>query len=66
MSPREVADFAAHLVQLAMHAGHSLSDVLPAVPDAQQAAVRQMREAARSFYRATQDFSRHVQGSSEL
>lgn len=50
-------DFADHLMQLALHAGHSLGDVLPSSPIDKHKAVREMTHAARSFYRSTQEFA---------
>lgn len=61
MTPQEMRDYAAHMVQLAMHAGHSLGDVAAAAPEEHRPAVRQMLESARSFYRSAQYFAQNLE-----
>lgn len=56
MSDQEMRDFGAHIVQLTMHAGHSLNDVLRAAPAEHTPAIKQMIEATRAYYRAAAHF----------
>lgn len=69
MSPQEMVGYAAHMVQLAMHAGQSLGDVSGSAPPQHRAAIRQMIEAARAFYRAASQFEKaataHAEAASE-
>lgn len=60
MSEQEVRDFAKHMVQLASHAGLSLTNSKRCMPPQHQAALEAMMTHTRAFYRAAKAFTEAV------